>query len=392
MILISFLGKGNYQEAIYFLPEEKKEFTSKFFVQALNEFYKPDKIIIFMTDDAEKKFEQEISSLISFEKKKIKDGKNEEELWENFEILADSIPKDDEIIVDVTHGFRSIPIVALSVIIFLNILNDLKVKKILYGAFEARDFYNGKAPVFDITNFMDLINWSYATDEFLKFGNAKRLRVILDTIHNMTYKQTDGAKAQALKSLGKNLDEITTALSLIRPKEVIKSANDLPKLIKSVKNDINKLPQVKPLGKLLDKTSNIFVGISEAKDNLFDSKGFKAQAQMIEFYIKIEKYQQAITLAREAIVSYVCCQENLNPEDSNNRKEAEGKLNEWYNTLIEKKSLDEKAKKLAKIWQKITDYRNDINHAGMRENPNPSNSLIKNITEVCNDVQQILSE
>lgn len=392
MILISFLGKGNYQEAIYFLPEEKKEFKSKFFVQALYEFYKPDKIIIFMTDEAEKKFEQEISSLISFEKKKIKDGKNEEELWENFEILAEAIPKDDEIIIDVTHGFRSIPIVALSVIIFLNILNDLKVKKILYGAFEARDFYEGKAPVFDITNFMDLINWSYATEEFLHFGNAKRLKIILDSIHNQTYKQKVEAKAQVLKSLGKNLDEITTALSLIRPREVVKNANELPKLIEDVKKDIQKLPAVKPLGKLLDKISTTFKEISEAEDSLFKPEGFKAQAQMIKFYTQIEKYQQAITLAREAIVSYVCVQENLNPEEPNDREKAEKTLNELSSCLKERKTLDDKALKIAKVWQKITDYRNDINHAGMRKNPIPASSLIKNITEVCNEVIQILNE
>ncbi len=60
--------------------------------------------------------------------------------------------------------------------------------------------------------------------------------------------------------------------------------------------------------------------------------------------------------------------------------------------LKERKTLDDKALKIAKVWQKITDYRNDINHAGMRKNPIPASSLIKNITEVCNEVIQILNE
>lgn len=393
MILISFLGKGNYQEVTYFLQDNsRKEFKTKFFVQALNEFYHPDRIIVFMTDEAEKKYESELRSVVSFNKIKIMEGKNEEEIWNIFAVIANSIPTDDEIFIDVTHGFRSIPIVALAVIVFLKILNNIKVSKVVYGAFEARDYYDGKAPVFDITNFLDLIEWSYATDEFLNFGNAKRLRYILDLIHNRTYKQVAEIKSVALKSLGKSLDELTTALSVIRPSEVSKIANDLPKLIDNVKKDIEKLSSVKPLGSLLDKITPKFQVISEAKGNLFDSKGFKAQAQMINFYIQIEKYQQAITLAREAIVSYICCQEKLNPSDQNERARAEDILNEWVHLSRKSIVLNEKASRFSFIWNKITSLRNDINHAGMRKNPTSAASIINNIKEVCTEVEQFLTE
>lgn len=393
MILISFLGKGNYQEVTYFLQDSIiKEFKSKFFVHALSEFYKPTKTIIFMTNEAEKKYENELKSIINFEKKKIMEGKNEKELWDIFETLEKSIPTYDDIIIDVTHGFRSIPIVALAVIIFLNILNKINVKKIVYGAFEARDFYEGKAPVFDITNFLDLIEWSYATDEFLNFGNAKRLRSILDNIHEGTYRQQSQIKSKALKSLGKKLDEITTALSVIRPSEVSKIANELPKLIQDVKNDIEALSVVKPLGKLLDKIPPIFQKISEAEGSLFDSNGFKAQARMINFYVRIEKYQQAITLARESIVSFVCCLEQLQPLDKNNREQVENKLNEWSVTLKKGILLDEKSARFAELWYKIIDYRNDINHAGMKKNPCPATKLIENIKDVCYKVECILNE
>lgn len=392
MILISFLGKGNYQDVTYFLQDDiTKEFKSKFFVHALYEFYKPSKTIIFMTDEAEKKYEYELKSILNFEKKKIMEGKNEKELWDIFETLEKSIPLSDEIIIDVTHGFRSIPIVALAVIIFLNILNKINVKKIVYGAFEAKEFYEGKAPVFDITNFLDLIEWSYATDEFLNFGNAKRLRNILNIIHEGTYRQHSEIKSKALKSLGKNLDEITTALSVVRPSEVSKSANELPKLIDDVKKDIEKLSVAKPLGKMLDKIPPIFQTITEAEGNLFDSNGFKAQAQMINFYVQIEKYQQAITLARESIVSYVCCQEKLDPLDKNDREKAENMLNEWSGILKKGILLNEKSTRYAELWYKIIDYRNDINHAGMKKNPCPANKLIENIKDVCKKVEHILS-
>ncbi|MEG8945786.1 TIGR02221 family CRISPR-associated protein [Rosettibacter firmus] len=390
MILISFLGKGNYQEVIYFLPNDMKEFKTKFFVHALNEFYNPQKTIIFMTDEAARKYESEMRTFISFDKVKIMEGKNEEELWNIFETLAESIPTDDEIIIDVTHGFRSIPIVALSVITFLKILNNIKITKVLYGAFEAKDTYGGKAPIFDITNFLDLINWSYAIDEFIHFGNAKRLRNILELIHNETYKQDSVIKSKSLKSLGKNLDELTTALSVIRPNEVFKSAKELPKLIKNVKDDIEKLAKVKPLGKLLDKIQSEYNLISEAEGNLFDDKGFKAQAQMINFYIKIEKYQQAITLTREALVSYLCIKEKLNPLSKSDREQSEKMLNEWLDLSRKNIELDEKASLFSKIWSDLITYRNDINHAGMRENPIPASTLIANIKEICEKVAHLI--
>ncbi|MEM3373491.1 MAG: TIGR02221 family CRISPR-associated protein [Candidatus Anstonellales archaeon] len=390
MVLLSFLGKGDYQEVTYFIPGENKEFKTKFFLQALNEFYAPSKIIVYMTEEAERKYDEELRSKITFEKKRICEGKTIEELWNNFEIISESIPNDEAIIIDITHAFRSIPIIALSVITFLRVLNNINVEKILYGAFEAKNFYNGKAPIFDITSFLHLIEWSYATDEFLNFGNAKRLREIMDNIHNKSYKETTNTKSVSLKSLGKNLDKITTALAVVRPSEVVKNAKELPRIIEKVKIDLENLPDVKPLSKLLNILPENFKIIADAEGNLFDSKGFKAQAEMINFYIQIKQFQQAITLARESIVSYLCCQDKLNPFDRNEREKVETILNEWVDLSRKGIMLNEKSSRFAELWAKIINCRNDINHAGMRKEPSSAEQLIKNIIDVCNRATELL--
>ncbi|MCX7983505.1 MAG: TIGR02221 family CRISPR-associated protein [Bacteroidetes bacterium] len=387
MVLLSFLGKGDYQEVTYFLQDENKEFKTKFFIQAVNEFFKPTKIILFMTSDAEQKYHSELSSTIKYEKVLIKEGKTIEELWDNFEIISAAVPSEEEIILDITHAFRSIPIIALSVLTFLKILHNIRVKKIIYGAFEAKK--EGKAPVFDITSFLDLLEWSYATDEFLNFGNAKRLRKLLDDIHNKTFKSNSDIKSVALKRLGKNLDEITTALSVIRPNEVLKSSIELPKLTENVKYDIENLAEAKPLGKLLTRIPNNFQIIAEAKD-LFSEAGFRAQVEMMNFYIKIENYQQAITIARELIVSLLCVTEKLDPIGKDDREKAEDMLNEWLSISKKGILLNHTAQKYSELWSKIVNYRNDINHAGMKKNPTPAQTLISNIKNLCSEISKFM--
>ncbi|MEM5807156.1 MAG: TIGR02221 family CRISPR-associated protein [Candidatus Aenigmatarchaeota archaeon] len=390
MLLLSFVGTGEYKEVTYVLQDGSKECKTKFFVQAANEFYNPSKIIIFMTKAAEEKYHSELQSILDYKLERIQEGKTIQELWNNFDTISSAIPNDEEIIIDITHAFRSIPIVTLSVLTFLKTLNDIKINKIIYGAYEAKEFYNGKAPVFDLTNFLYLIEWSYATEEFLKFGNAKRLRKLLEDIHNTTYKTNADTKSIALKSLGKTIDELTRALSVVRPMEVLSHVKELQGKIEKAKVDINNLVEVRPLAKLLEKLPSNFRVMSEAKGDLFSNAGFQAQIEMLNFYIEIENYQQAITLARELIVSLLCSQRKLNPLAKEDREKAENMLNEWKSLSEKGLALLDSPKQYAQLWSKIVEYRNDINHAGMRKDPIAAQSLISNIIDLCKEISKFV--
>ena len=55
----------------------------------------------------------------------IKDGNNIDEIWENFDIIIKEIEDGDEIIFDITHAFRYIPILALTVLNYAKSLKNI---------------------------------------------------------------------------------------------------------------------------------------------------------------------------------------------------------------------------------------------------------------------------
>ena len=68
---------------------------------------------------------------------KIPNGENEEEIWEIFNALYNNIGEGEEILFDVTHAFRSIPIIMMSVMNYIKVMKSCVLGNISYGAFEA---------------------------------------------------------------------------------------------------------------------------------------------------------------------------------------------------------------------------------------------------------------
>jgi hypothetical protein len=165
----------------------------------------------------------------------------------------------------------------------------------------------------------------------------------------------------------------------------------LPQHIEQVQRDISNIPEVKPLGELLKIIPNAFSSLSEAGGELFTNQGFIAQSEMIKYYLQINNYQQAITLARESIVSSWCVNKQLLPPDEKEQRDvAEKQLYELSISFRNGSTLEDTSLKYADIWNSIGGIRNDINHAGMRKNAKPSYSVICQIKKISEKVIKLL--
>ncbi len=102
----------------------------------------------------------------------IPDGRSEAELWQIYSAMIEGLPPGCRVVLDVTHGFRSLPMVALLAALYLRQSDRVQVEQILYGAWEARDQTTNTAPVFDLTPFLDMANWMSAANVFLKTGHG----------------------------------------------------------------------------------------------------------------------------------------------------------------------------------------------------------------------------
>lgn len=387
MIAISFLGTGNYQEVTYSDNSFNTSLYTKYFTEALDHIYKPEKIFIVMTDDAQKMHSEQLKSKIKFEPILIPKGKSTDEIWQMFSLIAESIPENSELIIDITHGFRSQPMLALSIAIFLRVVKSVKIKKIIYGAFEAKD-ENNIAPIFDLTSFINLIDWSYATDLFIKHGNGNLLSSLLTSLHDQV--RIEQNQFTNLKTFGSLLEKLTESLTFIRPQEVSKHGKELPGKLEKINNDIMNIQEVKPLQYLLKKVPDSFASLVIEDENIFSEAGFKMQTEMIKFYLETQQFVQAITLSREFIVSLVCKNLKLKFTKRDDRTAAEDRLNEWTSFHSKGFKLEEYPSALADLWGKIRDARNDINHAGMRESTASASKLKKCIIDYCSSTIKLL--
>jgi len=142
-VFLSFLGTNNYVDCYYKFNGEKGSLV-KYIQQDILKRFAFDAGFIFTTEESRKKnwedyphygdkdinkgLKTRLSKYTYISQVDIPFGKNEVELWEIFQILYDKIEEGDEIVFDITHSFRSLPMLTM---VFLNYVKLLKKVKVL---------------------------------------------------------------------------------------------------------------------------------------------------------------------------------------------------------------------------------------------------------------------
>lgn len=398
MIALSFLGLGQYNKETktYSYQETTYSFNGKkvktsHFPYAVSEFIKPEKLFIIMTDKADEVHADSLKKICNYEPIKIPDGKSEDEFWIIFDKITSVINEGDEIVFDITHGFRSQPFIVIVLLLYLKSLKNIKIKNIIYGAFEAKD-QNNITPVFELKSFIDLVDWSNAVREFTENGNMKYFNTLLSEIHKNSYLKKLPNPSKELKGAGEDLSKLTDAFSTIRLEEIFQNTFHFNKRLENLKTDFENYPQAKPFSRLIDKIKNQFQLIADAEKQIFSEKGFEAQKAILVWYLETNKYQKAITLAREFIVSKFMVEISKIKNDSlwekSMREEAEKKLGDLFQLSKNSKLKHDRRKVYADIWKNIVELRNDINHAGMRPQKIPAKKIIENSESIIKIIQK----
>lgn len=392
--LITFVGTGKYEEVTYIFKDDG--YKTRFFVEAAAHWYRPDEILVMLTEDAAKNKNWEELEPVLLQKYKvtpvnIRDGKSEEELWENFQALTDCLNSGDSVVFDVTHSFRTIPILTLIAATYLRVAKSVRIEAVVYGAFEAKPRGSDEPrPVFDLTPFITLLDWVTATDKFMKTGDGRELAQLLNEAQNTVWKSRSVAKSELpthMKKFGSTLESLSTALQLIRPQEVAEYSSILSGQLDRAEAEVERW--AKPFTLLLEKTRSEY--------SAFTDFTLPAQRKLISWYAKQGYLVQAIALAREWIISMVC--EKLSQKnymEYSLREDITDALNSYSHKFIpakesepkeekppserakeflEKFSTLENARSIADLWARIRDIRNDIAHCGFRESPGESQKM-----------------
>lgn len=115
MKLITALGIRPYDKVKY--RWNGHECGTSFVQQAFVEWFNPETTCVLLTSQARNEHWSTLRELLHEKthvvEVDIPEGKSEEELWEIFKKISDAVDEGEEVIFDITHGFRSLPMVAL---------------------------------------------------------------------------------------------------------------------------------------------------------------------------------------------------------------------------------------------------------------------------------------
>jgi len=380
MIGISFLGTGNYTPTVYSYNNKTTE--TAYFPVVMKKIFGAEKLFVIMTKEAKIRHAEQLGKEVDFEEIMIPSGRTEEEYYSMFETIVTNIPKGEPFILDVTHGFRTQPMLALAAAVYLKYLKDCRVEGVYYGAFDPEK--PASSSIFDLSPFLDLIDWTFAIRRFKEKGDAAEMAELMKNLHKQSYIKHSDYKPKELFNFGEHLHQLMNALSVIRPEEVSVEADYLKNRLTDVQYDLEQVYQTKPLAMILDEMHLTIEKFDIGRDkDIFDKDGVKMQLSMIHHYLEVGKYQQAFTMCTELLFSVACILKGVDPLNKEMRGELSRRLTAIGNGLeAVHQPLKEWEKELGDILILANEYRNDLNHAGMRKEPKPSSNMIKKAHEV----------
>ncbi|VBB44586.1 conserved hypothetical protein [uncultured Desulfatiglans sp.] len=411
--MISFLGTSAYKAGVYVFGGRSKE--TRFVQAALAAIFQPSEVVVFLTQGARERNWQSPSGSegrdgdlrlkgledrvrievpsIRFRGRDIPDGSNEEEIWAIFQEILDEVEEGDEIIFDVTHSFRSIPILALACIQYLRTLKGVKLGGIYYGAWEARrDSADGglpEVPVFDLTPFAALMDWSQAIAEFERSGSVEAMKVFIEEEVIPRRRESRGKDAEAvqLDELSKRLARLNDSVTTCRGKILYETdfVGDIRARVEELKRLPNTLPAFYPLLERLAAKLDLLVVDSPGL-----SEDIRRGLGAVNWCLHHGLVQQGYTLLTETILTYFCLKGGLDWVKMENRGDVSAVLNKigrkeplQGHVYGDSSSLADCRSRLPETlfldYEKLARRRNDINHSEMKQDSAKADKLKKEL-------------
>ncbi|MDD2508409.1 MULTISPECIES: TM1812 family CRISPR-associated protein [Aliarcobacter] len=364
-------------KADYIFENETKEYFNT--LPLLIEKYSSYEIIPIFTEDA-KLFNQEVlkkgySDLkVNFNDRYfIKDDKNFEDI---FKIINEAISYYDEVIVDVSHGFRHLPILMIVDLIIQNFQNTEKISKILFAKEIKKHDKEEKGlyEIIDLKEYLDLANISFVLTTFEK-NYTVASHIESDKYKNLIEKlnsfSNDLMALNQNNLFKKTSKDLITELDKIENISIKKQAYDLKQAIKKLTNYEGKKRYETYYNLAKDLYDKKYMLLSLSL--LYESMRLYAKSEIKKSHKGIvEKVEKMLNGDLYAIGDYIIKLKNKNTKWTSTAK-YKGKD---INTLIDEKEFqllkDSFPKKLVEkefndfpfsLIDKVADTRNNLAHA-----------------------------
>lgn len=424
-VFMSVLGTGFYSECTYVGVNTRTQ--TRFIQEAtLNEigakgWNSEDSAYVFITDRSEtdnwivkdncrtnlrsKEVEQynglqkvldDMSLPCTVESVKIKDGKDENEMWDIFNTIYGCIHDGDELYFDLTHAFRYLPMLVLVLGSYAKFLKNVKIAYISYGNFDSRTKCadnpdRDEAPIVDLLPLSILQDWAFAAGQFIKSGNVEEIVKLCENEFLPLVKASRGkdVAATALRYYTKVLNSTIQDFRFCRGISLIDSDNIISLRQSTLDLGASMIDSLNPLlGKIVES-------FGDFDDYSSVNNAYRAA---VWCYNK-GMFQQSATILQETVVTFFCRRHGLNELVEEDRRvvndtffainrdkgcELSGRCKELMNDAY----MD---KKLAMSFDKLSKTRNHFNHAGMKRDRKTAEDMRQDIADSLSSFQHLFA-
>ena len=410
----SFIGTGDYRPCRYSLRGQTAE-EVRYVQTALNLLLEPacDEAIVFCTPKAREAHEKGL--VAEFAEKGLREprivgipnGSSEEELWEIFRIVSDLAAEGDKIVFDVTHSFRSLPIVMTVLLRYLSVAKGVETSECLYGAWEAGNKGDNVVPVFELTPFFALDDWTHAIRDFERSGDASEMsRLAAERLGRHCASDAAARKLNAaVRKLAAFSENVRLSNLGTENGNSIRSTRVSSEIAQPLADTANGIPQLEPL---LRRMSARFSGYGDGDIR----NGFRAARLAAEH----GSLPQAYTLLQETALSCLverhradvpdCCDSAVGAREfvggvlanaSNPRFDWRRNWTRPENTADAAEALARKLpRNLVSAWSTTTARRNSLNHAGTNPeepiNPRSPDFSVNGFNEMAEALERSIAE
>ena len=389
--IVGFLGTGpemtGYTVTAYrFDPNVSK--PTRFFTLALAELLDIERITIFTTKASRDRYQEGFDAEAR--------GRNIEVKFEDFALGTDQEGLDSQLaqlapelmdpaavplVLDITHGFRSFPFFASSLLAFASAVSQAPSSfRVVYAAFEATK--DDLCPVWDLSHTLEVYHQGFELATFLRSGRLgsslpRQLESLAGNLKGKTIPAPQlGQLAEALKNFSADFSTIRVGSLLLGPSERdYGSAVALRNALHQQRDAVNEhLPL---LSQVLDGIETMIAPLTHdfLIANLATPQGLRCTLELAKLYFACERYSECAVVLREMATDLHAKPTGASPGYANfsNPERAAAER------ILKKRD--------GKLLKRISAVRNDIEHGGY-----DAASHMKKPGEIREDLQGLLDE
>jgi len=334
-VLISVLGKNDYGETVYVFGGLRDK--TRYVLKVLRKAIKPDKLYIIGTGKSKWELADEEIGKENYEKVVIPEGRNHDEFWRIFETLISLDVDKKEVYLDITHGFRSIPVFVSTVMNFFEKVRKAEIKGVYYGMYNKEEV---ETPIIDMLPILEINNWIDGFTLFKDYGDSSKITNLIKSKLDMRTLDNE----DVYKNILNWFDISSKAFGFTASDVYINSVNEIANISNNIEDIPSELKALEFIINDIKKLSQLFGKLD---------KNWQKQLKLTEVYFLKNRYSQALTTLREAIITYILEENDMDWKNFKLRQQG-------IEDLMRQKALPSE---LYKLMRDVKNIRNNANHS-----------------------------